>query len=1041
MDFKIDKLLRRIMELSSYRYVNRKPIEAINIFEDRTKQVKRPTEITGKWELFDSKSFLEGRDCYYWFKFTVQVPELKKTERMVILADFAKYIGGRKNELEGFEALAFVDGKIYQGLDQNHKELFIDHQFSKKTVEISMKLWTGLEAGGSIQKIEHRLTYLDSAQLDMPTDDFYFNTKLLFKAALDIKDDLPEKENFLSILDKAFLELDWSFPGDNKFYESINRANTFITDELTNMTSSPSATVTGIGHTHIDVAWLWQLKHTREKAARSFSTVLRLMEDYPDYTFLQSQPQLYDYIKEDYPELYAEMKDRISEGRWEADGAAWLEPDCNLPSGESLIRQILMGSEFVKKEYGKKMNYLWLPDVFGYSWALPQILKKSGIDMLMTTKLSWNQFNRMPNDTFIWRGIDGSEIYTHFITTPNPNSTDTSVGAVYSGLMEPATVKGIYRNYKNNSFNRDFLLAYGHGDGGGGTDREMAEMITRMSRYSIPTLPEVSTGTAKAYFEQLKQNIQEAPVNEVETWDGELYLEYHRGTYTSQADNKHHNRRLELLYRDAEWLNAVSVLNGRGDYQSGLLRDGWKIILRNQFHDILPGCAIKEVYEDSHKEYDQAYQIAQSVLDQVIEETRSDVWTIFNTAAWNRSELVFIEGNYSVKDEWTDECGEIIKAEVTETGVWLTISNLEAMANKTVYRSEYDGNKSPDEPLCMVKEQMAVSPHYKILWNDTGQLTSIYDIENDREVLKGLGNRLELFEDKPMAYDAWDIDIYYQEKGKVIDADKVELIENTSLYTKIRFDYTFGVSRLTQDMILYKDSKRIDFETHVDWQERQQLLKAGFQVDIRSVQAAYDIQFGHAYRSNHWNTSWDKARFESVGHQWADLSETGYGVSLLNDSKYGYDIKDNQIRLSLLTSAVNPNPDADRGEHTFIYSLYPHVGEFLTAGIPEAAWGLNNPLKVMAGKTKDLKRPLYFDSEDPVFVDCFKQAEDGDGFVLRIHDHTGGKRKITLRLMECFTQWCEISLIENEITDWNLLENNELEIDLKPFEIMTIKLK
>lgn len=1041
MDFKIDKLLRRIMQLSGYRYQNKKEIESIQFLEDTTKKRKYPPKANEGWVEYNKATLLDGRNAYYWFKADLNVPELSKGERYVVLLDFSKFISGRIRELEGYEALAFVNGKIYQGFDQNHKELFLNSEYSNSPVEISFMLWTGLEAGGPVQKIEHRLNSFTESVLSNETDDLYYNAKVLFKTVMDSDKNDPAREQLLTILDRTFLFIDWSYPGSDAFYASVEEANAYIVDQLEQLESTTYATVTGIGHTHIDVAWLWQLKHTREKSARSFATVMRLMENYPDYVFLQSQPQLYAYIKEDYPELYTEMKERIEEGRWEADGAMWVEPDTNLPSGESLIRQISYGSEFFRKEFNKEMNYLWLPDVFGYSWALPQILKKSGIDMLMTTKLSWNQFNRMPNDTFKWRGLDGSEVYTHFITTPNPNSNDDAIGAVYSGLMEPATVKGIYRNYNNKSLNQNLLLAYGHGDGGGGTDREMVEMLDRMKKYDIPTLPKVKTGTAKEYFEELKETIDNAPATEVDTWDGELYLEYHRGTYTSQARTKNHNRRLELLYRDTELLSSYALLTEGRTYPKDALDEGWKAILLNQFHDVIPGCSIKEVYEDSERGYQMAYSNAHTVLSQFeTTEYEGDSWTVFNSASWNRSEIIFIEGSFDEQTRFTDQEGEVLATVRHDEGVYIYLTEIPAFESIKIEVREsneiIEGKEIPFETT----ESTIETPYYTIEWNAEGQLVSILDKETNREVLKDKGNLFELFEDKPMAYDAWDIDIYYQEKGREIGAHKVSVKEKNDLFAVVQFEYSFNQSTIKQDMKVYATNRRIDFETHLDWQERQQLLKVGFNVDVRTTEATYDIQFGNAKRPTHWNTSWDKARFESVGHQWVDLSETGYGVSLLNESKYGHDIKNSTMRLTLVTGTIDPDPDADLGEHHFTYSLLPHKGSFIEAGVPEEAWELNNPSRLFKGN-KAIESFLKVESEGTVFVDAFKQADSEEGYVIRLHDHTGGRRNVTLNCLFDAESYVETNLVEKKLGDFQAIENKEINFTLDPFEIKTFLIK
>lgn len=1041
MDFREPKILRRIMEISGYRYLDRKTVEDIKIYEDLSKIEKYPPAMNKAWKTLNDNHLLIGRDAYYWFKARLDIPSLKQDEKFVILLDFTKFISGRIRELEGFETFTFIDGRPHQGMDQNHKELFLDQSYSGKTVEFSFMLWTGLEAGGPIQKIEHRLNDFSTAVLSAVTDDLYFNTKLLYKAAMDLEETYPEREMFLQILDETFLVINWSNPGSVSFYNSIERANERITNHLNAFESNPLTKVTGVGHTHIDIAWLWQLKHTREKSARSFSTVLRLMEQYPEYTFLQSQPQLYEFIKEDYPELYDQIKERVKEGRWEADGAMWIEPDCNVPSGESLVRQIVYGASFFKNEFDKEINYLWLPDVFGYSWALPQILKKSGIELLMTTKLSWNQYNRMPNDTFVWRGIDGSEIYTHFITTPNPNSADETIGAVYSGLMEPATVKGIFRNYKNKSLNKDLLLAYGHGDGGGGTDREMVEMMTRMNHYTIPTLPKVQTGSAKDYFNRLKETIETASPNEVSTWDGELYLEYHRGTYTSQGRVKKDNRRLELDYRDSELIASTLELNQHITYPAKLLDEGWKLILKNQFHDILPGCSINEVYQDNFFEYERAFEISSSIINNIPTSLQSGTeWTIYNTASWERSEFIDLPIRLAEKEAIVDQSGNRLESVVLADRTSIYVEHVPAFGSNTLFVRKEETTQEDSSPFS-IKDHGIDTPFYNILWNDKGQLISIYDTENTREVLQVLGNKIQLFEDKPLSYDAWDVDIFYQEKATEVTANKIEVIDQNKLMTKIRFSYTFGKSSMHQEMVLYKNDRRIDFVTNLDWQERQQVLKAGFDVDIRSVDATYDIQFGNVKRPTHWNTSWDKARFESIGHQWVDLSETGYGVSLLNDSKYGHDIKDSTIRLTLVTGSIDPDPKADLGEHHFTYSLLPHKGDFLEARTAEKAWELNNSSRVYQGSVEGLSSIIEIESNETIFVDAVKKAQNGKGYVVRLHDHTGGRRTFKLKTISKVREWIETNLLEEYDDGLELIQDGTIELTLDPFEIKTILLK
>lgn len=401
-------------------------------------------------------------------------------------------------------------------MDSNHQEVFLEDGAAGRELDFTFRLWSGLNGDGQLIPQEHKIKRAELAYLDESADNLYYTGRAALGTIKQLPDSQIQKHELLADLNKAFNLLDWSRPGSAAFYASVQEAESSLLADLSRLEQEHPVTVTAIGHTHIDVAWLWRLTHTREKAARSFSTVLRLMKEFPEYIFLQTQPQLYAYIKQDYPEIYQEIKQRVEEGRWEAGGAMWLEADCNLTSGESLVRQILYGTKFFREEFGVDCKYLWLPDVFGYSWALPQILRKSGIDTFMTTKISWSQYNRMPHDTFQWRGIDGSEVLTHFITTPEgPES-----GAwyyTYNGLIEPFSVQGIWEQYRDKNLNRELLLSYGYGDGGGGVNREMLEMRRRLD--SMPGLPQVKTGRAAEYFERLHETI-DATEEYVHTWDG-----------------------------------------------------------------------------------------------------------------------------------------------------------------------------------------------------------------------------------------------------------------------------------------------------------------------------------------------------------------------------------------------------------------------------------------------------------------------------------------------------------------------------------------
>lgn len=1075
MFWTVEKLEQRIRTLDPFRYRDARAIGGMILTEDPHGEIgARPREAgAGNNEapaipsggepgrIVEQGSAWSGRDRYLWLSALVTVPAEWQGRRVLGRFDFGQTGGGNNS---GFESLLYVNGDPWQGVDSNHQEVFLTEAAPGETLRLDFRLWSGLGGYQPNAVPEHRLNRAELCWLDEAADDLFFTAWSALETVKQLSEDNPDHASLLSLLDAAFLRLDWSRPGSEAFYASVAEANTVLAEGLGRMKREHPVEVRCVGHTHIDVAWLWRLAHTREKAARSFSTVLRLMEQYPEYLFLQTQPQLYDYIKRDYPDIYTRIKERVGEGRWESGGAMWLEADCNLTSGESLVRQLLYGTRFFRDEFGVECKYLWLPDVFGYSWALPQILQKSGIEMFMTTKISWNQYNRMPHDTFLWRGMDGTEIPAHFITTPDPGHQEGSFFYTYNGLITPYTVQGIWKAYRNKELNRKLLLAYGYGDGGGGVNREMLEVRRRLE--DMPGLPKVTTGRADEYFRELKETLDASPAY-VHTWDGELYLELHRGTYTSQAYNKRMNRKLELDYREAEWLGAVSraVSGNWAGFLQPDLAEGWRIILRNQFHDIIPGSSIREVYEDSRMEYAQAEALGQAVkqaaLEPLAESAHSndsvgpETYTILNSASFPRQEVVRIP-LASPGDEtpvYVDGGGRALP--VQREGAVLAVLAGPVPAMGAVKLMQADGApveargdlQQPDgtgeqsnlqQPFTYEAGSLE-TPFYLLEWNAFGQLTRIYDRAAEREVLAAgtLGNQLQLFEDRPKGrHEAWDIDIFYTEKmTPVTHLEIVELTACGPLYASIRFVYRYLDSRIEQTLVAYSHSRRLDFQTHVDWHESRQLLKVAFPVDIRATEATYDIQFGNVKRPTHWNTSWDWARFETVGHQWADLSERDYGVSLLNDCKYGYAIKDNIMQLTLIKSAMVPDETADQGEHVFTYALYPHKGDWYEGGTVQEAWSLNSPLVCAPGALRVPEGSLFRTDASHVFIDAVKKAEDSGDIVVRLHEFAGKRGPVRLTGDWGVLSYQECDLLERPLGE--PMEGPELLLSVKPYEIRT----
>lgn len=1042
----IFKLERRIAELKSYRYRDMHELGDFLIKEDLSGLVNPSIP---EWE--DTESTIhqgeqwKGRDRYLWLGKTLRLPDkwnnLPDSLNPIGLFDFGMTGGGCSF---GFESMVYLDGKPYQGVDTNHQEVFFKKEHLGRELSITFRLWSGLEGGGEPKEMLHEYKQASIGLLDYIVDDMYYLSDMIMQTARILTENSTERHDLLKMLEDAYLLVDWAEPGSEQFYDSVAAARECLYTELEAVPKHSQIVVSCVGHTHIDTAWLWRLKHTKEKASRSFSTVLRLMERYPEYYFLHTQPQQYEYIKEEFPEIFEQIREKIQSGQWEIDGAMWVEADCNIPSGESLTRQFLLGRKFMVEEFGKEPEYLWLPDVFGYSWALPQIMKKSGIQTFMTTKISWNQYNRMPNDTFWWRGIDGSEVLTHFITTPVPGQASDNFYATYNGELLPDTVQGTWNQYREKNLNKEVLIAYGHGDGGGGVTRDMLERRRRMN--CIPGLPHVQTSTAGEYFRRLRK-VVENTTEPMATWDGEMYLELHRGTYTSQAYSKKMNRRMEELYRRAEWLSvARGIYKGDLDFaEQKKLTEGWKIILTHQFHDIIPGSSIHEVYEDSVVNYEKASSIAEEIINNFYTEfstSDKNIISIINEAAEDRNGMVWIP---DIKAQsFVTEDGTTVVGQMEDQGTWIYVEDVPAMGFKklTVNRKEETTETNCADVSYAGENEMFVStPYYDIKLNQYGQIASLYDKKEKCQVLAedALGNVLQVFEDKPISFDAWDIDMFYFQKMEEVNSltNRV-LVENGPLRTVIRQEWRFRKSILTQDMILYTKNPRIDFKTYVNWQETQKLLKVAFPVDIRTTYATYDVQYGNVRRTNNSNTSWDRARFESVAHRWVDLSEHGYGVSLLNNCKYGHDVHNNVIRLTLLKAAIYPDYAADKGEHEFTYSLLPHKGDFVEGNTVREAFDLNQPLvAVKGGLTIPVgwERGMLHLSGANVELDAIKKSEDGQYIVVRFHEYAGGKGDVIMKTGFKVEAFAECDLMERPI---EAFRTGKMHYKIRPYEIKTV---
>jgi alpha-mannosidase len=743
----------------------------------------------------------------------------------------------------------------------------------------------------------------------------------------------------------------------------------------------PSHTITAVGHAHIDTAWEWPIREAKRKVARSWSTQLALMDEYPDYVFAASQPVQYAWMKESYPDIYRRLKERVAAGQWEPIGAMWVEPDCNLPSGESLVRQLLHGKRFFMQEFGYETRVLWLPDVFGYPGNLPQLMSEAGCDFFLTQKLSWNDTNKPEHHTFIWEGIDGSRIFTHF------PPADT-----YNGSFSPEEVEWSIRNFKDGQSSRRSLYLFGWGDGGGGPEPEMIESARRLG---------VAIGHASDFFDAAS-----AEAHDLATTAGELYFELHRGTYTSQSRTKRWNRLAQNALRNAEmWSVAAGA-----DFPSIELEALWKSLLLNQFHDILPGSSIDWVYEEAERDLEHVTTRAAEIGDAAMGEIvgKGEVLVAFNATSHPRTEVASIDGEYARIE--APPCG------------WAVVV------------------PRPSEPEVLVTDQRMENELLRVEWDERGVLTSIWDKEVGREVLSAPGNLLQLHDDNPARWDAWDLDPEYRDSFTAVTAIDV-LRRRSGARGALWFKRTFGGSTLIQGMTLDAGSRVLRFETVVDWQERHKMLKVAFPVTVISREATYEIQFGHLRRPTHEDTSQAKAMFEVCAQRWADLGDGGYGVALLSDCKHGYDVLGSVMRLSLLRGPTHPDPTADLGDHQFIYALMPHPGDFREAGVIQAAEDLNSPLlpahgNLPAGSSRSL---VELDTRQ-VIVEAIKRAEDSKAVIVRLYEAWGGRCKARLHTTLPASRAFLCDLLERDREEV-AVRDGVIDLELTPFKILTLKLE
>ncbi len=1019
-------------------------------------------EDCSSWPVFSCTDTWGDPDYHGIFAFSVTITEEMKGRIIGFSLDTgADDIWNTDNP----QIMVYVNGVLTCAMDLNHHEVILSDCAEPGKI-YDIRLYAYVNSPG-----KSNFLYLKVFAKEQEAEALYYDMKLPLEAAKQMRPEEEKRRKLLELLNQAGDLLDLRVKKSDKYRASLIAASEWLKENLYEKEwELDGPTVYALGHTHIDVAWKWPLRQTREKAVRSFSTVLYLMKRYPKYRFFLSQPQLYEYVKEDAPEIFEQVKERVKEGRWEADGAMWLESDSNLTSGESLIRQILYGKKFFNEEFGiKEQEILWLPDAFGFLGALPQIMKRSGIRYFLTTKMGWNDADQQPDDTFLWEGIDGSRVTGLYITTKNyeayPERFEKPVREVtYNGRQNASQTMGTWQNYRNKELNDAVLTVYGYGDGGGGPTEGMLEESKRLS-YGIPGVPKVKLSGLKEYLQVLDKNLQNKKLN---TWYGDLYLEYHRGTFSSIAENKKNNRICEYKNQQAEWLasllwwmNKKNENANKNAYPKETLDKAWKLLLLNQFHDILPGSAIAEVYEQSDIDYAKIKAMDEEIISEVLESLSSNKSEQKNgICAWNPLGFA-AEQVIELDKKKLHECGidkgcsltNVTAAQRFKDGTMLVTASLPAKGSLYMAASaekESLDKEAKKEHFALRDENTLETPWYIVSWNELGELTSLYDKEAKREVLEAgtVGNEIVVYEDIPKDYDAWNVESYYSRKHWKMSVKKpCMMTEAGEICAVLHTELSYESSVIEQDIAFFAHTRRIDFKTKIDWKEQQQLVKAEFHLDVMTRTAACEIPYGVMERPTHRNTSWQRAQFEMCAHRFVDLSEPGFGVALLNDGRYGHSIEDSFVSLTLLTSGVFPFPDADKGLHELTYALMPHMGDWREANVVHEAGKLNEkPIlsvykpSLLTEEKSSVRYTMCEVSSPNVIVTSVKRAEDESGLIVRMYESSGIRTNV---------EWNLEGLCPKYIYECDMMEQKEREVvfdgqrakfEIRPFEIKTFLL-
>ena len=985
----------------------------------------------GKFTVYDPVEELTVGDRWYagyddavWFTCECDVPVCSSGEKLYFNMNFG---GETVIKLNG-EIIGSVSSKLHNGW-VCRENIPLPKKYEGRHIKIEAE--SGICCAGFCDDAMAgaKQTYYDTVssgilKVNKLCEDYYYRVRTLFDST-DFIYDKVIAQRIYNAVDESIHVLKFDFTRE-EFLSSVQPAFDILNKRLAEMPDYHPGKVIMCGHSHIDVAWLWTVKESERKAVRTFANTLELMDEYPEYKFAQSQAVLYDMVKKNAPEIFERIKEKVKSGQWEVMGNAWVEADTNIASGESLIRQLLYGREFFVREFGVDSDTYWLPDCFGFTWALPQIIKKSGMKNFITAKLHFNDTNEFPYSMFRWRSHSGDDVTAYFTRAPYQGEYDIrQVFEVKDGNRQSAV--------KDVSFGM-----FGYGDGGSGSTVEMLERAEALK--NIPGVPEVVNSSAREFFDGISEYSDEFPV-----YDGELYYENHRGTFTSQAFVKKNNRRGEFALRNAEILSSIAEIKYNDKYDGEELERLWKILLVNQFHDILPGSSIHEVYENTRKEYEELNRdldiFINKKLNVLFSEKAPEAFTAvnyLNVPYTGEVKVKFPDGYNSVEyDGVKIPCVKISDGD--NKLISFIAENIPALSGRT-YRfskDEYIFNTCVKADKYTLENDML-----KIKFDDNGEMISVFDKENDREVLDGIGNALCIYQDKPIHESAWNLEFDYKMTPYPLKkAVSIEVIRKDGIAGEIKIVRKFNKSTVTQFITLNMNSRQIDFKTQIDWHEREKVLKAHFPVSVRSLYSTSEIAHGSIDRPTHYNTSYDIARFETCMHKWVDLSESGYGVSVLNDCKYGCSVHENDIGITLMRAPICPDPTGDIGYNEFTYSLVPHAGTWQEAGISELSYALNNPPAVVySSADTDSDKPFIDIKRDGIVLDAFKKAQNADGYILRVFEAYSSRGKCSIEFSDSIESVIECNLMEKNIETVSHSDKSFV-FNIKPNEVKTFRIK